>query len=136
MGAGEDEIPLLGGDVTAGVVRVGSTVRRPTGAHSPLVHAMLQHLERVGFAGAPRFLGIDERGREILTYVEGEVAGRPWPGWVGDEHRIASVARLVRELDDAMLPWGLPADLLPPDDDPEGLPLRSARVRRSSVIAT
>lgn len=32
------------------------------------------------------------------------------------------MARLVRELDDAMLPWGLPADLLPPDDDPEGAP--------------
>ena len=70
---GEVEVPLAGGDVTAGVVRVGETVRRPTGPHSPLVHAMLEHLERVGFAGAPRYLGQDDRGREMLTYIEGDV---------------------------------------------------------------
>jgi hypothetical protein len=37
--AGQAEIPLAGGDVTEGVVRVGDTVRRPVGPHSPLVHA-------------------------------------------------------------------------------------------------
>lgn len=52
------EIPLVGGDVTEGVVRVGDTVRRPVGSHSPLVHTLLRHLEEVGFPGAPRFLGI------------------------------------------------------------------------------
>lgn len=119
---GEPEVPLLGGDVTAGIVRVGATVRRPTGDHSPLVHAVLRHLEQVRFAGAPRFLGLDDRGREVLTYVEGEVAGRPWPEWVADDARAVSVARLVRALDDAMLPWGLPAHLLPADDDPVGAP--------------
>jgi len=41
------------------VVRIGDTVRRPVGPHSPLVHALLAHLESVGFEGAPRFLGID-----------------------------------------------------------------------------
>ncbi|MFN8156936.1 MAG: phosphotransferase [Candidatus Nanopelagicales bacterium] len=119
---GEVEVPLAGGDVTAGVVRVGETVRRPTGPHSPLVHAMLEHLERVGFAGAPRYLGQDDRGREMLTYIEGEVAGRPWPDWVTDERRVASVARLVRTLDDAMVPMGLPGHLLPDEVDPEGAP--------------
>ncbi|MFG1755530.1 hypothetical protein [Streptosporangium sandarakinum] len=49
------EIPLVGGDVTEGVVRVGDTVRRPVGPNAPLVHALLRHLEE----GAPRFLGID-----------------------------------------------------------------------------
>ncbi|TMR23805.1 aminoglycoside phosphotransferase family protein, partial [Actinomadura geliboluensis] len=29
------EVPLFGGDVSEGVVRVGETVRRPLGAHSP-----------------------------------------------------------------------------------------------------
>lgn len=38
------EIPLAGGDVTDGVVRIGGTVRRPVGPHSPLVHALLRHL--------------------------------------------------------------------------------------------
>jgi hypothetical protein len=63
--ADEAEIPLAGGDVTEGVVRVGDTVRRPVGPHSPLVHALLAHLESVGFEGAPRFLGIDGSPRSL-----------------------------------------------------------------------
>jgi len=97
----EAEIPLLGGDVTEGVVRVGNTVRRPLQATSPLVHALLKHLEAVGFDGAPRFLGVDDRGREILSYIPGEVAGRPRPPWIADEDRMISLARLVRAYDDA-----------------------------------
>ena len=103
-----NEIPLPGGDVTEGVVRVGDTVRRPLGEHSPTVHAVLRHLESVGFDGAPRLHGTDEKGREIVSFIEGEVAARPWPAWVGDLERGRSVARLLRRLDDAMLGFGLP----------------------------
>lgn len=46
------EVPLSGGDVSEGVVRVGDTVRRPLGAHSPAVHGLLRHLEAVAFDGA------------------------------------------------------------------------------------
>ncbi len=112
--ADQAEIPLGGGDVTEGVVRVGDTVRRPVGPHSPLVHALLTHLESVGFEGAPRFLGIDGSGREVLSYIEGEVAGRPRPSWIGDEIRLASVGRLVRAYDDAA------ASFAPPPDVPLG----------------
>lgn len=106
----DTEEPLGGGDVTEGVVRVGDTVRRPVGPHSPTVHRVLEHLEQAGFEGAPRFLGIDEQGREILSYVPGEVAGRPWPAWVADEDRGLSVARLLRRLDDCLSDLGLPED--------------------------
>lgn len=106
----EPEIPLPGGDVTVGVVRVGATVRRPTGSHSAIVHRVLQHLESVGFDGAPRFLGIDEQGRETLTYVDGVVAARPWPAWVAASESAVSVAKLLRRLDDAMVPLGVPSD--------------------------
>ena len=115
-----EEIPLAGGDVTEGVVRVGDTVRRPLGDHSPLVHKVLRHLEAVGFEGAPRFLGIDGKDREILTHVDGEVVGRPWPEWVADEERARSVARLARRLDDAMLPLGIPDGAGPVDPDQPG----------------
>jgi hypothetical protein len=108
MPDGGEEIPLLGGDVTEGLVRVGDTVRRPPGPHSPLVRLVLEHLASVGFAGCPRWLGTDEQGRDVLSFVEGEVAGRPWPEWVADEDRIASVARLVRAYDDAVAPLGVP----------------------------
>ena len=118
---GQAEIPLAGGDVTEGVVRVGDTVRRPAGPHSPLVHALLTHLETVGFERAPRFLGIDRAGREVLSYVEGEVAGRPRPPWIADEERLASVGRLVRAYDDAAASFIPPPGALP-DTEPAGPP--------------
>ncbi|MER5327123.1 aminoglycoside phosphotransferase family protein [Streptosporangium roseum] len=109
----EPEIALVGGDVTEGVVRVGDTVRRPVGFNAPLVHAVLRHLEVVGFAGAPRFLGIDAAGREVLTFVTGEVAGQPRPTWIADEARLASVGRLVRAYDDAVMSFVLPEGVRP-----------------------
>ena len=111
--ADQAEIPLAGGDVTEGVVRVGDTVRRPLGPHSPLVHALLAHLESAGFAGAPRFLGIDGSGREVLSYIDGEVAGRPRPPWIADESRLAAVGRLVRAYDDAAASFAPAPDASP-----------------------
>ena len=110
--------------MTEGVVRVGDTVRRPVGPHSPLVHALLTHLESIGFEGAPRFLGIDRAGREVLSYVDGEVAGRPRPPWIADEARLASVGRLVRAYDDAAASFIPPAGALPaePPPEPPGIP--------------
>lgn len=93
-----DEVPLSGGDVTAGVVRVGDTVRRPLKATSSAVHALLRHLEAAGFDAAPRVLGIDELGREVLSFVPGEVH-RPFPP--GDDV-LAELARLQRRYHDAV----------------------------------
>lgn len=56
----ETDQPLPGN--ASRVVRVGDTVRRSVGPWSAAAHAVLQHLERVGFDGAPRFLGIDAEG--------------------------------------------------------------------------
>ncbi|WP_336209696.1 phosphotransferase [Nonomuraea sp. LPB2021202275-12-8] len=109
----EPEVPLMGGDVTEGVVRIGTTVRRPVGPNAPLVHGLLRHLEEVGFRGAPRLLGIDTAGREVLTFVTGEVAGRPRPAWLADEARLASVGRLVRAYDDAAAGFTLPEGVHP-----------------------
>src|SRR5688500_11708924 len=53
----EPEVPLSGGRLTSGVVRVADTVRRPTGPHSPFVHRLMRHLAWVGFEAAPRLLG-------------------------------------------------------------------------------
>jgi len=64
---------LLAGGNTSVVVRVGDTVRRTAGHWTPAVHALLRHLEAVGFDAVPRALGHDDRGREVLSYVEGRV---------------------------------------------------------------
>jgi len=99
-------------------------VRRPVQGNSPLVHALLRHLEDAGFAGAPRFLGIDNAGREVLTYIEGEVAGRPRPAWIADENRLVSVGRLLRAYDDAAATFVVPpgAEPDPGLPDPPGIP--------------
>ncbi|MFB4269887.1 aminoglycoside phosphotransferase family protein [Nonomuraea sp. GTA35] len=118
------EIPLAGGDVTEGVVRVGDTVRRTVGPNAPLVHALLRHLEEAGFAGAPRFLGVDAAGREVLSFVPGEVAGRPRPPWIADEGRLASVGRLVRAYHEAVAGFAVPDGVRPGLGlaDPPGTP--------------
>lgn len=99
MGDGAEQA-LAGGWLTAGVVRVGDTVRRPTGPHTPAVHALLRHLEAVGFDGAPRLLGSDENGREVLTYVPGAVrldaARALWP-----DAALVEAVRLLRAFHDA-----------------------------------
>ena len=102
MGAMEasGEVPLEGGRQTAGVVRVGATVRRPTGPRSPFVHRLLRHLEAAGFGGAPRLLGVDERGREILTYVEGEVPHHH-EKYLPSDARLANAASMIRRFHDA-----------------------------------
>jgi hypothetical protein len=66
---GEERLP--GGNL-GGAVRVGSTVRRPARPWTSSVAALLRHLAERGFDGAPRFLGKDANGREVLTFVEGE----------------------------------------------------------------
>jgi len=93
-----DELPLAGGNVST-VVRVGDTVRRTTGPWSPSVHELLLHLESVGFDYAPRFLGIDERGREVLTFIPGETVGdtEPWPQWAWSDETLGQVARILRD---------------------------------------
>jgi hypothetical protein len=62
---------LLPGNV-AGAVRVGDTVRRPTGPWTAAVHALLGHLA-TRIPCIPRVLGFDELGREILDFLPGRV---------------------------------------------------------------
>ena len=105
----EAEIELPGGNVNAGVVRVGNTVRRQLTPASATVHELLQHLARKGFVGSPRFLGIDEQGREILSFIEGEVGIRPFV-WQSDA-ALTAVAHMLRAYHDATVdfkPSGLP----------------------------
>lgn len=89
--------------------RVGATtVRRAAGPWTSTVHALLRHLENVGFAGSPRVVGdgLDADGNETLTYVEGAVQ-HPQP-WTSDG--IHQVGALLRRLHEAT------ASFMPPPD--------------------
>ena len=65
-----DEPQDLPGNV-GGATRVGRTVRRPTGPWTPAVHELLTYLAEQGLRGVPEVHGLDDEGREVLTYVEG-----------------------------------------------------------------
>ncbi|MFF0269208.1 phosphotransferase [Kribbella sp. NPDC004536] len=97
------EVELVGGTANRGlVVRVGDTVRRPLRASGTATHALLQHLESVGFKGAPAFLGVDSRGREVLSYLPGETVTPPYPSWSMTDEALDSVAVLLREYHQAV----------------------------------
>ncbi|MGN9909212.1 phosphotransferase [Phytohabitans sp. LJ34] len=106
---GEERLP---GGNTGGAVRVGDTVRRAAGPWTPSVHALLRHLEAVGFERAPRALGFDGQGREVLSYLPGEVVGtaRPWPAWVYGEAALREVGGWLREFHEAVASFVPPAD--------------------------
>ena len=89
---------LPGGNV-GGAVRIGGTVRRPTGAWTPAVHALLDHLHACGVPGVPRVLGYDERGREVLTYLPGDVVYVPETPMSDDQ--LAALMRWTRRFHEA-----------------------------------
>jgi hypothetical protein len=98
VGAGEQEVPLRGGWSTPGVVRVGDTVRRQLKPDAARIHRLLVHLERRGFDGAPRFLGIDAQGCAILSYIDGFAP--PHNGFRLSKQAVRAGVRLVRAVHD------------------------------------
>lgn len=99
-GISGDEECLSGGTITP-VVRIGATVRRGTGPWSTRVHELLRHLADVGFDGAPRFLGIDPQGREILSFIDGEVTVDHMPSGLYGAAALIGAGRLLRRFHDA-----------------------------------
>jgi hypothetical protein len=112
---------LLKGGADSNVVRAGQTVRRGGRAWSPAVLDLLRHVEREGFDGSPRALGFDDQGREVLTYIEGEVGngegfipykgGRfdvQLPDYVWTDSVLARLGQLLRSHHDAAasFSWG------------------------------
>jgi Phosphotransferase enzyme family len=100
--AGEEEVPL-GGAITD-AVRVGQTVRRPAGPQDAGVAGLLDHLVAVGFAGAPRYLGRDESGRSVLSWIDGWCPG-PAEAYLVDLEAVREVGELLRAYHDAVVDY-------------------------------
>ena len=98
----ETEQVLTGGNINK-VVKVGNTVRRE--AESNLyVHELLIHLEKAGYPYSPRYMGIDEKNREILSYLDGVVPGNHYPeidGYMWSDEVLYELAKLLRGYHDA-----------------------------------
>ena len=65
---------------------------------------LLDFLHEVGFAAAPRYLGVDDHGRDIFTYVAGQTTNHPSQR---TEACYSGMGRLLRRLHD------LTSDTLP-----------------------
>jgi hypothetical protein len=103
----EAEEPLYGGLANARVFRVGDTVRRPAGAWTPTVQALLAHLQGKGFA-APAPLGLDDKGREVVSFLPGISGLWPWPAALLETQGARDVGALLRAYHAAV------ADFVPP----------------------
>jgi hypothetical protein len=102
---------LLAGDgVTPGIVRIGDTLRRPLRPFSLTVQAYLAHLRDAGLTGAPLPFGVDEQGREVLSFVPGDVPRNPLPPDTAGDEVLVALARLIRDLHEASAGWVPPPD--------------------------
>jgi hypothetical protein len=77
---------------------VGDTVRRPQKGNATFVHELLLFLEDQGCSFAPRFLGMDEQGRDILSYMEGHTL--PGSGYCLSDDLLVQTARVIRSYHD------------------------------------
>ena len=98
---------LLGGLETGRVVKVGQTVRRAAGPWTATIQALLVHLQQKGFP-APRPLGLDDQGREAVSFLEGRASNWPWPPALLDVSGAKQVGALLRRYHAAV------ADFVPP----------------------
>jgi aminoglycoside phosphotransferase (APT) family kinase protein len=114
---GQSEEALAGGNSVT-VARRGDTVRRTAGAWPPTVQALLRHLRAQGLTEVPEPLGIDDQGREVLTFLPGDVANYPLPEWLWDEAVLRSAGALLRRVHDASVAFLVGAEA--PDRDVRG----------------
>ena len=110
-----DEEVLAGGNSSM-VVRVGDTVHRPAGPWTPAVHRLLTTLRAAGMTEIPEPFGLDEQGREVLSYLPGIVGNYPMPSWIWSPTILHEAGSLLRRVHDASAPlahaaaeWQLPA---------------------------
>lgn len=82
-------------------IRIGDTVRRQQSANSAFVHDVLIFLSDHRFGWAPRYLGIDEHGREMVQYINGYVPhGQDVPAATWSFGTLTEIFRELRRLHD------------------------------------
>lgn len=79
----------------------GKVVRRKTNTWTPAVHELLAYLEQRGFPYAPRVVGFDDDGNELLSLIPG-ISGKDAWAMVVSEDGLSAFARLLRSYHDAI----------------------------------
>ncbi|MFS0861932.1 phosphotransferase [Fredinandcohnia sp. 179-A 10B2 NHS] len=115
-----NEEKLTGGNVSD-VYRSKNTVRRELKPNSVKIHKLLQHLESNGFNYAPKFLGIDDKNREILSYIEGEAGNYPLKEYMWSNDALREIAKMLRQYHDAVSDFPLLNEWTPMDNTPNNI---------------
>ncbi|MEI5908762.1 aminoglycoside phosphotransferase family protein [Bacillus spongiae] len=113
----ENEEMLSGGNVSK-VYRAGNTVRREVKADSKKIHQLLKHLEHKGFSYAPKFLGIDNKGREVLSFIEGEAGNYPLRRYMWSNEALIEIAKILRSYHEAVIDFPITDQWKPIDNTP------------------
>ncbi|PEL13745.1 phosphotransferase [Bacillus sp. AFS017336] len=116
----ENEEKLTGGNVS-NVYRSGNTVRRELKPESTKIHQLLKHLEKKGYIYAPKFLGIDEKGREVLSFIEGEAGNDPLKEYMWSDDSLKEIAKMLRLYHNAVSDFPISDDWEPIDNTPKNM---------------
>ena len=114
------EEKLTGGNVS-NVYRLEDTVRRELKPDSVKIHGVLKHLESKGYNYAPKFLGIDEKNREILSFIEGEAGNYPLKEYMWSNDVLKEIAKMLRLYHDAVSDFPLLNEWIPMDNTPNNI---------------
>jgi len=106
VGSALDEEHVLEGGHVNRVTRVGDTVRRSAGPWTPTIHRLLAHARNKGLSWVPEPRGLDEAGREVLSFIPGDVP-HEMPAWVWSESVLCEVGGALREWHDATVDFNL-----------------------------
>ncbi|MBH0157322.1 phosphotransferase [Fictibacillus sp. 5RED26] len=114
----EKEELLTGGNIS-NVIRLGNTVRRDLKPNSAKIHKLLKHLENKEYKYAPQLLGIDEQGREKLSFIEGEAGNYPLKEYMWSNEVIKDIANMLRLYHDAVSDFPIEEGWHPIDHTPQ-----------------
>jgi hypothetical protein len=105
------EEPLTGGAINQ-VTRKGDVVYRSGGPWVPAIHTVLDHLAASGFRYSPQALGVDESGREMISFLPGEPMPRPWKPVMFGDGALVQAATMLRDLHSATVDLELPVQTI------------------------
>ncbi|WP_394551881.1 phosphotransferase [Agromyces sp. MMS24-JH15] len=83
------------------VLRIDATVRRPSGEWTPAVQLLLAELRAAGLDGVPEPLGLDEEGREVLSFIDGENLAGAAPEILWSTDVLRAAGAMLRGIHDA-----------------------------------
>lgn len=92
---------VLAGNESHPIVRIGDKVHRPSEFWQPAVKDLLDYLVSVNFPYSPKHFGVDDRGREILSHIDGESGKEGWKN-ITNYDGLRSYAKLLRAYHDAV----------------------------------